>query len=307
MWTDARIAALDIGGTAIKSALWQQGVLSRVQECPTPVASAKTLVEKAVELLRDMGPVDAVGVCTRGQVDGEGRILHDNGPVPDYTGTPLQALLEDALSVPVLVENDTNAAAWGEARQGAGRGCADFLCLTFGTAVGGGLILNDRLYRGVNRSAGEFGCMQLFSQKPAWEGPGGAYYETMASTTALVKAARQVDPTVKNGRELCARLDEPNLSAVADHWVEQVSWGLSSLIHIFNPALLVLGGGIMQNEALFRRIDACVRSQLLPGFEVVTLKPALLGNRAGLIGVALLAEEHIRLTDRKNIVSASNR
>lgn len=290
MWTEGRVAALDIGGTTIKAALWSRDTLGEVREIPTPVTSSTELVQAVIELLRSFGPLDAIGVCTRGQVDGQGRILYDNGPIPDYTGTPLRSLLEETMRVPVHVENDANAAAWGEARRGAGKGCGDFLCLTYGTCVGGGLILNGQLYRGANWSAGEFGCMQLFSQQPTHEGFGGAYYENLASAAALVEAARRVDPSIRDGCELCARLDEPALSAVADQWVTHVSWGLSSLIHVFNPALIVLGGGILQSDVLFRRIDACTRSQLMPGFEVVTMKQALLGNRAGMIGAALLAE-----------------
>ncbi len=294
MWTEARIVALDIGGTAIKSAVWQGGVLKNERERPTPVTCAAELVSAAVDIVRGFGPVDAVGVSTRGQVDGQGRILYDNGPIPDYTGTPLGAQLERALGVPVLVENDANTAAWGEAQLGAGKGCGDFLCLTYGTCVGGGLVLNGQLYRGANRSAGEFGCMQLFSQQPAWDGPGGAYYESFASASALIDAARKVDPSILDGRMLCRRMEEPALAPVVFRWVERVSLGLSSLIHIFNPSLVILGGGILQNKELFRRIDACTRSQLMPGFEVVTLKQALLDNRAGMIGAALLAEAALR-------------
>ena len=80
------------------------------------------------------------------------------------------------------------------------------------------------------------------------------------------------------------------IATLVDQWVEYVSLGLSTLIHVFNPGLIVLGGGILQNEELFRRIDACTRTQLMPGFEVVQLKQAQLGNSAGLIGAALLAE-----------------
>ena len=286
-----RIGALDFGGTAIKYGVWEAGQLTGLSERPSPTTCSKDVVEALTDIIGSLGKLDAVGISTRGQVDEHGAILYDNGPVEDYTGTPLKALLEERFGIPVWVENDVNAAAWGEARLGAGKGTGDFLCITYGTGIGGALVLNGQLYRGANWSAGEFGAMQLFSQKPAWEGFGGAYYENYASATALVSAAKSVDPAIADGKVLCARMKDVPIAPLVDHWVEHVSLGLSTLIHIFNPGLIVLGGGILQNEELFRRIDACTRTQLMPGFEVVQLKQAQLGNRAGMIGAALLAEQ----------------
>ena len=286
-----RIAALDIGGTAIKYGIWEAGQLTGLSERPSPTACARDLVNALTDIVRGLGPVDAVGISTRGQVDGNGVILYDNGPIADYTGTPLKAILEQELSIPVWVENDVNSAAFGEACLGAGKGSHDFLCLTYGTGIGGAIVLNGQLYRGANWSAGEFGSMQLFSQKPAWQGFGGAYYENYASAAALVAAAKAVDPALSDGRKVCALLDDPTIAPVMEQWISHVSFGLSTLIHIFNPGLIVLGGGILQSEELFRRIEACTRTQLMPGFEVVQLKQAQLGNRAGLIGAALLAKQ----------------
>lgn len=286
-----RIGALDFGGTAIKYGVWEAGQLTGLSEHPSPTTCSKDVVETLTDIIGSLGKLDAVGISTRGQVDEHGAILYDNGPVEDYTGTPLKALLEERFGIPVWVENDVNAAAWGEACLGAGKGTGDFLCITYGTGIGGALVLNGQLYRGANWSAGEFGAMQLFSQKPAWEGFGGAYYENYASATALVSAAKSVDPAIADGKVLCARMKDVPIAPLVDQWVEHVSLGLSTLIHIFNPGRIVLGGGILQNAELFRRIDACTRTQLMPGFEVVQLKQAQLGNRAGMIGAALLAEQ----------------
>ena len=288
-----RIAALDIGGTAIKYGVWQEGQLTGLSERPSPTTCAADMIATLVDIIRGLGTVDAVGISTRGQVDGDGAILFDNGPISDYTGTPVKAQLEKALGLPVVVENDVNCAAWAEACLGAGKERGDFLCVTYGTGIGGAMIQNGTLYHGVNWSAGEFGAMQLFSQNPQGEGLCAAFYENLASASALVELARTVDPAIQNGRQVCARMEESKLSLVIDRWVTYVSWGLSTLIHIFNPGLIVLGGGILQNEALFRKIDACTRSQLMPGFEVVELKQAQLGNSAGLIGAALLAENNL--------------
>ena len=286
-----RFAAIDVGGTLIKAALWENGVLSPVTEHETPSSSAAQLLDAIEGAVRQFGTVDAVGISTRGQVDGDGVILFDNGPISDYTGTPVKALLEARLGLPVFVENDVNCAGWAEACLGAGKGCADFLCVTYGTGIGGAIIQNGQLYHGSNWSAGEFGGMQLFSRKPTGEGLCAAFYENLASTAALVTMAQTVYPDLQNGRQVCQRMDDPLLCPIIDSWVQNVSYGLSSLIHIFNPGLIVLGGGIMQNEALFEKIRCCVMTQLMHGFETVQLKPAVLGNRAGVIGAALLAEQ----------------
>ena len=238
-----------------------------------------------------MGPFEAVGVSTRGTVGREGEILFDN-VLSDYTGTPLRAMLEERYGVPAAVENDVNAAAFGEARLGAGRGAGDFLMVTYGTCVGGAIVLGGRVYRGTSSSAGEFGGMQLFSQQPA-EGPWGAFYENFAAASSLVAMVRQRRPELTDGRAVCRHLDDPEVSALVDQWVRRAAYGLSTLIHIFNPPLMVLGGGILQNEELFRRIERCTRSQLMPGFEPLELKPALLGNAAGMAGAALLAGERL--------------
>ncbi len=290
MWTDKRIAALDVGGTAIKAAVWQNGDLRELREFPTPFSSAKTLTEAMIQTVRSMGAIDAVGISTRGQVDGSGVILFDNGPIPDYTGTPVKAMAEQALGVPVFVENDVNCAAWAEAKLGAGKGHPDFLCVTYGTGIGGAIIQDGKLYHGANWSAGEFGAMQLFSESPQGEGLCACFYENLASVSALVNDARQVFPDIENGRQVCDRLNNPVLSPIVDRWIRRVSYGLSSIVHIFNPSLIVLGGGILQDDRLFRRIDECTHAQLMPGFEVVQLKQAQMGNRAGMIGAALLAQ-----------------
>ena len=101
-----RIAALDIGGTAIKYGLWDGEQLTEQHETPSDIRSAKALVAQMESAVRSLGEVDAVGISTRGQVNGNGEILFDNGPIPDYTGTPVKKILQQALGIPVHVEND---------------------------------------------------------------------------------------------------------------------------------------------------------------------------------------------------------
>lgn len=285
-----RIAAIDIGGTAIKSGLWDGQTLTGVRERPTPHES-HGLMEAVTDAVKELLPVDAIGVCTRGQVTREGKIRFDNGPIAGYTGTDVAGILNGRFGVPVSVENDVNAAAVAEGRLGSGKNSPDFLCLTYGTCVGGAIVLDGKLWRGASDSAGEFGAMQLFSQTADPTDPCGAYYENVASTTALVRAVQAIRPEITDGKAVCENLFEEAFQPAITAWVRNIAYGLSTLIHIFNPSLLVLGGGIMQNGEVFRRVCDCTREQLMEGFEVVEFRQAAMGNHAGMIGAALLTQD----------------
>ena len=156
-----KIIALDIGGTAVKSGLVDNGVLKEHRETPTPAAEGgQAVVALAKKLIAAYLPEGAVGIgiSTAGVVDSKsGSILFAEDCIRGYTGIQVKALLEDAFSLPTAVENDLNAAAVGEAAFGAGKGCKSLLCVGFGTSVGGAAVLDGRLYTGSHFGAGEFG------------------------------------------------------------------------------------------------------------------------------------------------------
>ena len=154
-----RIAALDIGGTSIKSGIWDGQKLLETREWDTNAKQGGVyVVDRAVEILRTYEPFDAVGISTAGQVDAkEGAIRYANDNIPGYTGMRIRDRMESEFHVPAAVENDVNAAALGEARFGAGKGYEDFLCITYGTGVGGAIVIGQKIYTGSMWSAGEFG------------------------------------------------------------------------------------------------------------------------------------------------------
>lgn len=144
----APIGCLDIGGTRIKSGVWNGEGLEKAADTATPAKEGGAAVlAAAVALARAMPGIAALGVSTAGEVDpATGAIrLCDN--IPGYTGLPLRRLLQEALGMPVTVENDVNAAALGEAVQGAGRGFSHFIMLNFGTGIGGAVVLEGKLDR----------------------------------------------------------------------------------------------------------------------------------------------------------------
>ena len=132
--------------------------------------------------------------------------------------------------------------------------------------------------------------MQLFDK-------GGApvFYEDCASVTSLVKTASKVNPHLTDGKKILSAWEQGDIgiSEVIHEWSLRVAMGLTSLIHIFNPACLVLGGGIMESEKVVDSIRRCTFPMLAPGFEQVKILPAALGNTAGMLGVAYLTMQSI--------------
>lgn len=239
-----RIAALDIGGTSIKSGIWD-GTEKEIQEFREKDTNAKQgglyVMERAKEILKTYGSFDAVGVSTAGQVNPqEGCIRYANENIPGYTGMRIREILEQEFGVPVAVENDVNSAAIGEGRFGAGAGFQDFLCITYGTGVGGAIVLNNQVYGGSAWSAGEFGGILIHPEDQAEGDPFSGCYEKYASTTALVKRAMALNSELSNGRSIFARLAEEEIRHIIDLWIDEIVHGLVSVIHIFNPSCIVM-------------------------------------------------------------------
>lgn len=288
-----KIIALDIGGTAVKSGLVDNGVLKEHRETPTPAAEGgQAVVALAKKLIAAYLPegADGIGISTAGVVDSKsGSILFAEDCIRGYTGIQVKALLEDAFSLPTAVENDLNAAAVGEAAFGAGKGCKSLLCVGFGTNVGGAAVLDGRLYTGSHFGAGEFGHMITHAGGlPCGCGQRGCF-ERYASASALVRQAQRLDPSLNSGRAIFRRLKEPQVKAVVDSWLREIVYGLASLIHLWDPDCLALCGGVMQQSYPVEQLKALVPKSVMPAYRSVSIQAAQLGNQAGLLGAAELA------------------
>lgn len=287
-----RTAVLDIGGTSIKSGLVADGLLTHFLETPTEAKRGGAFVmERAAQILEGLPAFDRIGISTAGQVEvGEGRIRFANENIPGYTGMPVKALMEQRFQVPCLVDNDVNAAALGEGAAGAAKGISDYLCLTFGTGIGGAIVLGGRIFYGSSCSAGEVGHMVTHAGgRPCGCGQRGCY-EQYASTTALVRAASAFCPEITDGRTLFDHLDVPGVAGALENWMEEILAGLATLTHIFNPGLIVLGGGILREERISSYLQAHFPQRIMESYRGVRLVPAMLGNKAGLYGAAALFE-----------------
>lgn len=288
------VLAIDIGGTSIKMCLVDdKGNTSSFNEIDSEAKKGGThLVENLMNVVAETySGFDAIGISTAGQVNSdEGSIIYANENFPGYTGTKVSAIFEERFGVPVKLENDVNSAALGEKNFGAGQAFDDFLCLTYGTGIGGAIVIESELYKGLNGVAAEVGHTVLH--------PGGmkcncgclGCYEMYGSTTALVRNAMALDSKYTNGRKIFEGLEQGDakLEKVLSNWVDQVAYGLVSLTHIFNPPAIIIGGGVMEQERLVSMVRKRVEEQIISSFSDVQILKASLGNKAGLLGAAAL-------------------
>lgn len=290
------IMVLDIGGTAIKSGLYIDGELTDIRETPTEAQKGKAhVVNRAKEIITDYqqhSAFERIGISTAGQVDPvRGEIIYANENIPGYTGTKLKEIMEQQFHVPACVENDVNAAAIGESVFGAGKGYKEFVCLTYGTGVGGAIFTNGKLYTGSSFSAGEFGAIVTHPEaRFAGQNIFSGCYEEYASTTALVKNAKRFDSSLSNGRKIFERFDEPDVKALVDRWILEIVYGLTTIIHMLNPECAILGGGIMEQPYVLEQLREKLYSNLISSFRQVKIEKAALGNHAGMLGAAVLHE-----------------
>ena len=288
-----RIAALDMGGTRIKGCVFEEGRMVQKGDIDSQAQGGGLhFLSQGASLLETFGPFDALGISTAGQVDPQrGVIRYANDNIPQYTGTDVKSFFEHRFGKPTAVGNDVYAAALGEGAYGAAVGERDYLCLTYGTGIGGAVVLGGRLYSGAGESAGVMpGGLITHPEAMTPGDPFAGSYERHASATALVAAARTMDATLTDGRTIFARLGEKAVQAVVEGWLDEVAAGLCGLIYAYNIPSAVLGGGVMEQPYAIDGVRRRVEAHLIPGFRGVRILGAGLGNLAGLYGAARLAE-----------------
>jgi len=290
---------VDVGGTKIAAGVVDREgrILQRVER-PTPKESQDALLELLVEVVESLHgeAVVAVGFGMPSTIDQrEGRVVSSvHVPLGDFD---FRREMAERLSLSVALDNDGNAAAIAEWKAGAGHGARDMIMLTLGTGVGGGLILDGKPYRGFVGAGAEIGHMVLEygGERCSGNCTGHGHLEQVASGGAADRLAKQILGPDASGRELVGAAREGNeeaLEAIVGIG-RRLGAGIGSLVNIFNPEVVVIGGGFSQARDLFldATLEAMREEALPPGRDLVRVVPALLGPDAGLVGAAFVGFE----------------
>ena len=209
----------------------------------------------------------------------------------------VRGLMEERFGLPVAIDNDGNAAAIAEWKVGAGRGTRDMIMLTLGTGIGGGLILGGKPFRGASGAGAELGHMVLQYGGPRCQGTcqGTGHFETLASGRAADDAAKRLLRGDASGAELveAAREGDAECVEALAEIGRRLGAGIASLVNIFEPERVVIGGGFGQSWELLigPAREVVAREALRPGRDTVRIVPAELGPRAGLVGAGFVAYE----------------
>ncbi|EFQ83415.1 glucokinase [Aeromicrobium marinum DSM 15272] len=286
---------VDVGGTKIAAGVVDHDgrIVARGRiTTPTEASAIPGAVAALVHEVAGGAGVDTVGVGAAGFIAADRRTVRF-APNIDWEDEPLAATLEPLVGATVVVENDANAAAWGEFRFGAGRAHDDLLLVTVGTGVGGGIVSAGQLLRGAHGIAAEVGHLCLVPDGRACPCGQRGCLEQYASGTALVRsAARHSEPgTVVDGAEVTRRAaggDAEAQQLLADLG-ERLGRGIAALVAVLDPAVVVVGGGVgAAGDLLLEPVRRSLNAHVTGGRRrpVAEVLPAVLGNDAGLIGAA---------------------
>ena len=291
---------IDIGGTAVKLGIVDETgkVLCKGEQSvnfdgyQTPVLD--TVRKAAKEFLTAQAiPVEnlsGIGVSATGQIDSrKGIVAGTCGNFPNYIGSPIKAALEQDFGLPVTVANDANCMTLGEVWVGGAQGYTDVIGVTLGTGVGGGILTGGRLLEGARGLGGELGHYRTHALDGVLCTCGASgCWERYAATTALVRAAQPRNHKWRDGRAIfeSAHAGDPIILALLEDWTDEIVQGLAGLVHIFNPQLILIGGGVSaQQELLIEPIARKVRASIMPAFaEGLEIRAAQLHNDAGMVG-----------------------
>lgn len=304
---------IDIGGTKIAGALVDEhGQIIREQRVPTPVKDPVALVDAVVALVNDLSAghdVLGAGVAMAGFIDHQqANVIY--GTNFGWKNYPLKSEIESKLKIPVVIENDANAAGWAEYRFGAGRGYQHMVMLTLGTGVGGAIIVDGKMLRGGFGVAGELGHMRVVPDGILCGCGQHGCIESYASGTALLRAARELASSGQSAGHRLAELrdqageltgaqvsqalteKDPGAVGLLNDLADWLGQAIASLSAILDPEIVVIGGGVSQaGEMLLEPTRQSFRKYAPAGGFRPELKIAVAEfvNDAGVVGAADLA------------------
>lgn len=311
---------IDLGGTNIKA-----GVVNENYEIIAKATTKTLLPRPAEEICADMAKVsleaveqagltlddiESVGIGTPGTANSETGIIEYSNNL-GFLNLPVVEIMQKHINKPVYVENDANAAAYGEYVAGAAKGANDAVCITLGTGVGGGIIINGKIYSGFNFAGAEIGHTVIDPNGPGCTCGRKGCFEVFSSATGLVRMTREAmledkasvmwqmneeDGKVSARTAFNAmRAGDRAGKAVVDKYIKYLACGITNTINIFQPDILCIGGGVCnEGDPLLLPLKELVAKEVYTknsakNTEIVIAK---LGNDAGIIGAAFLGQDH---------------
>jgi glucokinase len=313
------LGAADLGGTKILSVVADEegNILGEDRRATEVSEGPQTGLERIAASLEaalagaGLGREDlrAAGVCSPGPIDPARGVLPEASNLPGWIDVPIRRYLSDRLGVPAILEHDATAAAYGEFVYGAGRGCRNIVYITVSTGIGGGLVLDGRLYRGASGAAGELGHITIDADGPLCFCGKPGHVEGLASGRAIAGQAEAV--LARGGSPLLARLaqEDGGLTAATVHRAADagdpeairilrragyyLGIGLAAYVDIFNPEVIIIGGGLrhIRDHYLGPAEQEMRRRAMGESLKVVRLAEAELGDYSGIMGVVALLRE----------------
>jgi len=298
---------VDVGGTNIKFGLVNRlgSIVSRASLNTKQFHRNKqklinALIEEIDNLIRSkqLKPknISGIGIGLPGLIDSKKGVVNFLPNVPGWKNVPLKSIVQKKLRIQTFIENDVNLITLGEWKFGAGKGCQNMLCMTLGTGVGAGLVLNNKLYRGEGFVAGELGHMPLNEKGPNCSCGGIGCFECYVGNSHLLKKAKKIFK--KNDIQLpdiYCLADQGNARAVR-FWNDtaiHIGNALVGVVNLLNPRLIVIGGGISNNyKFMGAAINAIVKKRAMKvQAKMVKIVRAKLGDDAGIIGAQVLVKK----------------
>jgi glucokinase len=314
---------IDLGGTKILTAVVDsQGEMLSSDECITPATKSReaviqSILDSAHRVLKQasvaLSEICAIGVGVAGISNPEAGILFTSPNLPELRDIPLRNIMQERLDRKTFLINDANAAALGEFYFGAARGAHNFIYITLSTGIGGGIVIDGKIYTGAIGAAGEVGHMTIDDNGPICNCGNKGCWEMLASGTALAREARhRIKKGVRTSILEYAEGDIEKVTAQVIHSAAQqgdslakeliartgyyVGVGLANLINIFNPELIVIGGGLsnigdMLLEPALKTAEARTYKE---AFQAVRFASPMLGRNSGVLGAAAFALQEVR-------------
>lgn len=311
---------IDVGGTNVKIALVDKsGKIIYSNSVPTYAKmgyeyTVNNIKQAIKDLMKETNTtskdIDGIGFDFPGQVDYKTGVVKLAPNIPGWVNVPIAQMIEEEFHIPTRIDNDVRCAALGEMKFGAGQGCENFVCITVGTGIGSGLVVNGQLVRGASNAAGEIGhiklqmkdglicgcgdtgCLEAYASGPSIVAMAQDYIKGGKSTKFREMAAAEGGEITPYMVAKAAEAGDPVAKRIFAIVGEYIGIGLTSVINLLNPEKVIIGGGVAEaGDLLLDPIRKTIKERaMVVAGSAVEIVPAQLGNSAGVIGASMLID-----------------